>query len=341
MMKKELLKGLALILALVSVLGSTGCSTAYNKYTDTYMDVFDTLTTFTAYAQDKESFDKASAALHSRLLELNNKFDIYNTYDDMNNLKVVNDNAGIAPVEVDSDILNLVKQGKSAYTATDGTINIAMGAVLRLWHDCRESANSGSDVQLPTAEELNAANLHTDIDNIEINEANSLIYISDSGTSLDVGSIAKGYASDEARKLLEQIGITDAILNLGGNVVALNGSIKPSWTIAIADPDNPDNYLKTIKLSNSSAISSGNYQRYFELNGRRYHHIIDPTTLEPSTANKGVTVICDNSDNSGLEGDMLSTALFILPYSDGKALADKYNATVLWVDKDDKQYTNK
>lgn len=332
------MKKISLFLIIVLALSVfNGCSSSYNKYNSVYMDTFDTVVEFTAFTKDADIFNAMSEKVHSKLLRLTKLFDIYSTYDDMNNLKTINDNAGIAPVKVDNELIELIEQGKQAYYTTNGTINIAMGSVLSLWHNSREQAEKDpANISLPTDSQLQEAAKHCSIESIIIDKSASTIYISDKNTSIDVGAVAKGYASARIIEMLKADGIDSALLNMGGNVAALNGKIKSYWTIGITDPNNPEKQLSTINISNQYAISSGNYQRYFDYNGIRYHHIIDPSTLYPSKNNKGVTVITSN----GLDGDMLSTALFILPYEQGKALADKLEAKAMWVTSDNKTLNN-
>lgn len=309
-----------------------GCSS--QKYNFTYVDVFDTYSTLTIYSSNYKDSKTISDDLHTELLKLNKLFDIYNNYNDLNNLKTVNDNAGLQPVKVDKNIIELLKAGNEAYYITEGTVNIAMGSVLEIWHNYRENALNNGIVKIPSLNELQKANKHTDINSIIIDEKESTVYIKDKYTSIDVGAIAKGYSADFAADYLKNRGVTAALLNLGGNVICINDNKKENWKIGITSPEKPDEYTDKIIISNQSAVSSGNYQRYYEYNGKRYHHIIDSSTLYPSVSNKGVTVVSDSS----LKGDIFSTALFILPYEDGAKLADKNNIQAIWITSDGNKY---
>lgn len=309
-----------------------GCSS--QKYNFAYVDVFDTYSTLTIYSSNYKDSKSVSDDLHSELLKLNKLFDIFNNYKELNNIKTINDNAGIKPVKVDKNIIELIKTGKEAYYITEGTVNIAMGSVLKIWHNYRDNALNNGIYKIPDLNELQEANKHTDINSIIINEKESTVYIKDKGTSIDVGAIAKGYSADFAADYLKSRGVTAALLNLGGNVISINDNKKENWKIGVTSPENPGEYIDKISISNQSAVSSGNYQRYYEYNGKRYHHIIDGNTLYPSKNNKGVTVISDSS----LKGDIFSTALFILPYEYGVKLAEKNNIQALWITSDDIEY---
>lgn len=321
-----------IIFALFFLLLMCGCR--QEKYTTEYLDVFDTYSTITIYTNKKDEFDEITKELHAKLLNLNKQFDIYNNYKDINNIKTINDNAGIKPVKVQPETLELIKAGKYAYEKTNKTVNIAMGSVLNIWHNYRENALNNNVYAIPTNAELIEASKHTDINSIVIDENNSTIFIKDKYTSIDVGAIAKGYAADYAVKYLKSKGIKVALINLGGNVIAINDKDKESFKTGVVSPDNNDEYIYSFDLSNQSAVTSGNYQRYYDYNGKRYHHIIDSKTLFPSENNKEVTVVT----NSSLEGDMFSTALFILPYDEGIKLAKSNNLKVMWIDKNNKQY---
>lgn len=314
-----------LIFVIFIVLMLSGCGK--REYSTSYLDVFDTFSTLTMYTSSQDEFHSVSDELHSKLVKLNKLFDIYNNYDGINNIKTINDNAGVSPVKVDKEIIDLLKAGKGAYDKTGGAVNIAMGSVLEIWHSCRENALDNGIYAIPSTEELTEAAKHTDINSIVIDENNSTVFISDKNTSIDVGAIAKGYAADYAVSFLKEKNIGSALLNLGGNVICINDSTKDSWTIGVTSPENPEEYIDKITVKNRSAVSSGNYQRYYEYNGKRYHHIIDGKTLFPSENNSGVTILSDSS----LEGDIFSTALFILPYDEGRKLAEENNLEALWV----------
>ena len=145
-----------------------------------------------------------------------------------------------------------------------------------------------------------------------------------------MGAVAKGYVADAIAEELKKLGMNSGLVNLGGNVAAIgNPPNKTAWSIGIQNPDNND-IIDKVNINDLSAVTSGNYQRYYIVDGKRYHHIIDPATLMPADRYKSVTVIHPNSTVA----DMLSTSLFILPYEDGVALAEQYNAQAMWVNND-------
>ncbi len=324
------------IMLIIFIILLTGCGKA--EYNTQYLDVFDTYTTFQAYCSSQQEFDEISQGLHSEMTRLNKLFDIYNDYEGISNLKAINDNAGKKPVSVDKDLYELIKAGVNAYDETDGYINIAMGSVLKVWHNYREEALASPEkAAVPSYDELSEAARHTDIGSIILDDDTMSVYISDKYTSIDPGAIAKGYAADRAREYLENKGVTAALLNLGGNVICLNDDSKPLWKIGVQKPEEGSSeYVYKLDLNNKSAVSSGNYQRYYMYNGKVYHHIIDKNTLMPADNNKSVTIV----SNSSLEGDIYSTYLFILPYSEGSKIAEEKGFEAVWVDNEDKVTAN-
>lgn len=296
------------------------------RYYTAFYDVFDTYSEVTVYARSKKQADNAIKKLHTELLRLNQLYDIYNNYDGINNLKTVNDNAGKQPVVVDKDIMELLELSVKAYNETNGAVNPAMGSVLSLWHNARETAiENPQKARIPTLNELKKAGEHMDINCLVIDKEKGTVYISDSEASVDVGAIAKGYAADKAVESLKASGIENALINLGGNVVAV-GTMPDGkeWGIGIRNPDEQGDSVAKISTSDGSVVTSGDYQRCFEVNGKIYNHIIDKNTLMPSERYRSVTIYAKNS----VQADILSTALFVLPEKEGDEIAEKYGAKV-------------
>ncbi len=307
---------LALVLALcVTMLSSCG---APKRYSITYMDVFDTVSEFTAYCDSAATFDAISDAVHGELLRLHRLFDIYETYEGIVNAKTLNDAAGGDAVEAEADLLALVALGTAFAETTDGKLNVALGSVLSLWHECREAGD-----RIPTEAALIEAAKHTEIGSV-VAEGNK-IRITDAETRLDFGAIAKGYAAEAAARVAESFGLSDFVLNLGGNLVVRGKKPDGAWKIGIQNPDG--GILTTLSVCDVSVVTSGDYQRYFEVDGVRYAHIIDPDTGMPARRYRAVTVIASDS----AVADALSTALFCMTREAGAALCETYGAEALWV----------
>ena len=295
------------------------------QYTATFLNLFDTVTTIKGYAATEEEFSQISQAIHDELLAYHQLFDIYNDYEGINNIKTINDQAGIAPVTVDSAIIELLLDCKEFYELTGGKVNAAMGSILRLWHDARsDGVRDPANAYLPDASALAQAATHISFDNVIIDEALSTVYISDPETSLDLGAIAKGWATQKvAAKAPDAM-----LISVGGNVYATGPKDQDGtpWVIGIQNPDSSD-YVHSIYVKSGAVVTSGDYQRTYMVGGEKYHHIIDPDTQMPSAYWRSVTVVCPDS---GL-ADALSTALFLLPLEEGKALAERCGAEILWI----------
>ena len=326
------MKRLLSILLLCALL--IGCSSVreepqQKQYTASFLDVFDTITSIAGKAESEEAFRVKTQTVHGALLEYHQLFDIYHDYDGVVNLKTVNDNAGIAPVKVDSRIIALLKDCKAYYELTGGKVNPAMGALLQLWHVARnDGINDPANAYLPQQDKLTEAAQHMDFNAVVIDEAASTVYISEPQVQLDVGAVAKGWA---AQRVAENAP-AGLLISVGGNVCATgpkdaNGT---PWVVGIQNPDGGDNYLHTLYLTKGSLVTSGDYQRAYVVDGELYHHIIDPVTLYPSTLWRSVTILCDDS---GL-ADALSTALFLLPLEEGQALLEKTGAQAMWVNRE-------
>ncbi len=308
----------------------SGCGTGMQRYEATYWDVFDTVTTVTGYAAGQAEFDAAAREIHDALLEYHRLYNIYESYDGLRNLKTVNDQAGIGPVPVDERILSLLQFAQTAWTETGSRVNAAMGSVLAHWHDAREQALEDPDrAALPDRSALEEAALHTDLSALELDLEAGTAFLTDPDTALDVGALAKGYAVEQVAAAAPD----HFLISVGGNVCATGP--KPDgtpWTVAVENPDGGD-FLKLLYAEDRSVVTSGDYQRYFELDGVRYHHIIDPDTLEPAAYWRSVTVVAESS----AAADCLSTALFTLPQAEGQQLLDQWGAEALWIGRDGAQ----
>ncbi len=296
------------------------------QYKATYLDLFDTVTVMLGYAQSEQAFQKQVDAVAEELREYHQLFDIYQSYDGINNLKTVNDHAGIEPVEVDERILALLSDCKDWYEVSDGAVNVAMGSVLSLWHTAREDAlRDPTAAYLPSKEALEDAKQHTDFSAVILDQEAKTVYLADPKQRLDVGAVAKGWAVEQVCKNAP----AHMVISVGGNVKATGPKQDGSpWVIGVQDPAQKDgNYLKLLNITDQSAVTSGDYQRFYTVAGENYHHIIDPKTAHPSEHFRAVTVVCDDSGAA----DALSTALFVLPMEEGEALLEAFDAQALWV----------
>ena len=320
---------IALLLAISLLL--CGCSTllpqesTQKQYTATFLTLFDTLTTIIGRAESEEAFREKAQKIHDELLIYHELFDIYDSYEGKVNLKTLNDTAAQGPVKVDEKILHLLADCKELYIGTGKRVNAAMGAVLSLWHEARSDGREDPlNAYLPSREALEEASRHCDFDDVILDEAASTVYFADPLLKLDVGAVAKGWAVQRVAEAAP----TGLLISVGGNVCATgakNAEGSP-WVIGIENPDGGE-YLHTLNITKGSVVTSGDYQRAYTVEGKLYHHIIDPDTLQPSHYWRSVTVV---GEDSGI-ADALSTALFLLPQEEGQKLLDKYGAVAFWI----------
>ncbi len=324
-----------LITALVLICCSfCGCAAQKKKYTAYSMDYFDTMISVTGYETEKATFDAHADAIIAQLGEYHQLYTIYHRFEGMENLCTVNElvNGVHRTVSVDRRIIDLLLYAKEMYTLTDGRMNVAMGSVLSLWHNYRAiGMDTPEKATLPPMEQLQEAAKHTDIEKMVIDEENNTVTLTDPKMKLDVGAIAKGYATEQVAKAMEQEGLSGYILNVGGNVRAIGGRGDGSdWSVGIENPEGGD-YFAYLNLNGMSVVTSGSYQRFYYVGGKPYHHIIHPDSLMPAEGYLSVSVLCKDSGMA----DALSTALFCMPQEEGLALIEKTDgAEALWVTQD-------
>ena len=341
----KLFKSLISLIAIIGLLVNlSGCPTVANREElkspqgMVNFTFFDTVSYVYSYAEDsKETFETNGNGVFEILGEYHKLFDIYYEYSGATNLCTLNKNAGGEAMVVDEKLIDFLLYAKELYETTNGEMNIMMGSVLRVWHDCREQAGADpQNARIPTEEELLEANKHTDISFLEIDEKNRTVRITDPKASIDVGALGKGYATEKAAQFLKSIGAESYVLNIGGNIRIIGHKPDGSgWGTGIKDPADSERYAMTLTLADISCVTSGDYERFFTVSGKRYHHIIDKDTLMPATYFSSVSII---TPDSGL-ADALSTALFAMSYDDGRELVEKIGGVdVLWITKDGEMY---
>lgn len=302
------------------------------KFSGSSYEYFDTACTVIGYEETQQEFDAVYEKVEMLLRDYNELYDIYKGYEGVNNIYTVNSKAGKEPVKVDSKIIDLLDYAIDLYEKTDGAVNIAMGSVLSIWHDYRTLyKGNAQNAQLPPMDRLQEASGHTDINGIIIDRENSTVYLSDPEMSLDVGAVAKGYTTEQIAQSLIADGVTHYALDFGGNLRTIGPKADgAAWNTVVTNPEKDEErpYLMMVKISNQSFVTSGSYERYYTVDGKRYHHIIDPDTLMPNDTFTSVSIL---AEDSGL-ADVLSTATFNLSYEDGKRLIESFDGVeAMWV----------
>ncbi|MDD4772635.1 MAG: FAD:protein FMN transferase [Eubacteriales bacterium] len=327
------MKRILLILIAIYLSGTLySCDNRF-RYEAEFLNVFDTVTQIISYMDSRQEFEEFSGLIYDELYEYHRLYDIYNDYPGLNNIKTINDNAGKEAVTVDQKIIDMLLFSKEAYIKTGGKCNIALGSVLEIWHSYREKGiYDHENASLPPIELLQSAMEHTDINKIIIDTEDSTVYLSDPEMSLDVGAVAKGYAVEEVCKNAEEQGYTSALVSVGGNIRAIgdkDGKSLP-WSVGIQnpDPDGNEPLITMVDIVGKSVVTSGIYERYYTVDGKNYHHIIDPETLMPADYYISVSIICRDSGIA----DVLSTAIFCMPFQESFDLINTLDDTeAFWV----------
>lgn len=337
-MKKNIKQIILVITAVFIFMALTACMDKKPKqYRYEFFDTFDTIVQVIGYSESEKEFSNYAKYTHDRFSKLHKLFDIYNDYEGVNNLKTINDNAGITAVEVDNSLIDLIEFCIDTNQNISDKVNIAMGPVLKIWHEYRtEGMLNPENAKLPPMDELQKAKLLTNIQDIIIDKANNTVFLKKKGMSLDVGAVAKGYATQLVTKELQDKGFTSFIISGGGNIKAVGTPKDPTkklWGIGLQNPfyfdDNSlKNLIDTAFVSDTSVVTSGDYQRFYTVDGKKYHHLIDPNTLMPQNIYSAVTVMTEISTLA----DFLSTVLFITPYDEGRKLVDSLDGVeAYWI----------
>lgn len=306
MKTRNICKSLSLLLCLALLMCCTGCAEESGERVFFAMDTYMTVTVRGDNAQSAtDAVCELVTQLDTRLSRTAEGSDIFKI-----------NNSGTEGCTVSAETAELISLCIEYHELTYGAFNAAIGPVMDAW-----GFASGGDngFRVPSDGELDVL---LDIsDPKAIHVSGSTVYLEKQGMVLDLGGVGKGYAADKAAEKLRSLGIRNAIISLGGNVWALgkNAEGKP-WRVAVQNPDGTSNHIGILSLTDTSAVTTGGYRRYFEEDGITYHHVIDPATGYP--ADSGIvsaTIICPDS----AKADILSTSVFIL--GTDKAL-ELYNA---------------
>ena len=321
------------LIFLISVLIFSCFNNKEKVYTETVDGLFDTVHVISGYDKSEQEFKKKVKFYQEEMEKLHKLYTSYEDFQGINNISTINENAGIKPVKVDRNIIDLLKDTLERNKEISDKVNIAAGNVIDLWDKAK------TEGKLPEQSELEKMQKCAKTENIVIDEQNSTVFIKEKCTKLNLGAVAKGYAVEQVTKKMEKAGMTSFIISAGGNVKVVGKrkipkkeseitdlkSCKNQFCIGIAlplyndnniDKSNPYNngkndYLAKIATENMSIVTTGNYQRYFVMDNKVYGHVINLETLKP-----------EDSFASGL-ADFMSTTLFLLSYEEGKALIEK------------------
>lgn len=271
--------------------------------------LFDTYVTVKAFGENKGEVEKAVEEAFKEMKRIQNLMDFFNPESEVSKINQSNQK-----VKISQDTAQVIKLSLLYGKKTNGAFNIAVGPLVSLW-------NFGEGGLLPEEEELNKALSLVDLKSITLGEEARTVQLLKPEMKIDLGGIAKGYATDKAIEILKRHRITQALVTTGSTtkVIGLKPDKKP-WQVGIEHPRDTEKLIGVLSATNESISTSGDYQRYFEKDNKRYHHILNPKTGMPAKEIMSVTVV---TKKSCAEADILSTAIFVMGYSKGMDFVKK------------------
>ena len=226
----------------------------------------------------------------------------------------INQQAGKEPVEVDPRTFYVIEKSLYFGEASQGKFDVTIAPLLNLW-----GFGTGEEREPPEGEEIEEVLPLVDYQEIELDEENMSVFLPREEMALDLGGIAKGYIVDEIAEFLEGEGVEHGTVNAGGDIRALGTRLDGNpWRIGITHPRDRENIIAVIPVTQEAIVTSGDYERYFNHEGERYHHILDPDTGQPAGEVMSVTVVAPDC----ITADSLSTAVFVLGVEEGMALLE-------------------
>ena len=260
---------------------------------------------------------RAMECIHAAVEEIRRIEKLLTTFNESSQTNLVNRNAGIRPVKVDKEVFDLIKRSKKISELTQGAFDITYGSIDKRFWNFDQTMTSLPD-------ELTAKKLVRLINykNVVLDQNNMTVFLKEKGIRIGFGGIGKGYAAEKAKYLLQQMGIENGIVNAAGDLTAWgyqpNGK---SWTIGIADPNVTRNAFSYLELTNTSIATSGNYEKYVMIDGKKYSHTIDPKSGYPVSGIKSVTIISPNAEIA----DAMATPVMIMGIRVGLDMINQLN----------------
>lgn len=318
-MAKKYIYFLTLIIIFLLILSGCGSKQAEENLVEESAFLMDTLVKIRVHGKNAEIAAEKSMERIEEIENLMSKTikesDIYKLNNNPNQ-----------KIEISKDTKKVLVKAKNYAEITKGDFDPTIGSLVELWAIGTENA------AVPSETELKKALKTVDYRKLIIDDQQALL--KKKGLKLDLGGIVKGYAADEVRKILKKNGIEHAFVNLGGNVLVLGNKVDGSpWKIGIQDPRRGrKNVMAVLSVIDKAIVTSGNYERYFEENGKFYHHILDPKTGYPAANNlMSVTIISSKS----FDADALSTAVYIMGLEKGmEFVEDLKDVELMFVTKD-------
>ncbi len=275
--------------------------------------IMGTIFDITAVGDDEDRLEDAAGKAFAEIKRID---ELMSRYKEGSEVSLVNKNAGIVPVMVGTELIEVLREGIRISELSEGAFDVTIGPLSNLWAFDEEKKI------VPSQEKIEELRKLVNYRKIKIDEAASTVYLEDKGMMIDVGGIAKGYSLAKGVKIFEDAGIKNVIINAGGNLNLRGEKNGRPWRIGIQDPRDESKLIGKLNITDISIATSGDYQRFFIKDGIRYHHILDPKTGYPAKGVISATVI--GKSKTSMDG--FSSALFILGAEKGAALMKKIGA---------------
>ncbi|MEO5967616.1 MAG: FAD:protein FMN transferase [Ferruginibacter sp.] len=259
---------------------------------------------------------------------------LFTTFDESSQTNLINRNAGIAPVKVDKEMFELIQRSKKISDITQGSFDITYGSIDKKLWNFDQSMSSLPDPH--TAKQLVRL---INYKNILLDEENLTVFLKEKGMRIGFGGIGKGYAAEMAKKLLQKRGIESGVVNAAGDLTAWGAQAngKP-WTIGIADPEAVQHAFSSLDINNKSVATSGNYEKFIIIKGKKYSHTIDPKTGLPVSGIKSVTIISPNAEIA----DAMATPVMVMGIKVGLDMINQIKGLAcIIIDDNNSVYTSK
>jgi len=276
----------------------------------------------------------ANERIEDAVKEISRIEKLFTTFDESSQTNLINRNAGIAPVKIYKEVYDLVERSKKISALTQGAFDITYGSIdKRLWNFDKTMTS------LPDPEIAKKLVRLINYRNVILDENDCSVFLKEKGMRIGFGGIGKGYAAERAKFVLQRKGVKSGIINAAGDLTAWgfqpNG--KP-WTIGIADPNTTRHAFSFLEITNTSVATSGNYEKFIMIDGKKYSHTIDPKTGLPVRGIKSVTIICPNAEIA----DAMATPVMIMGIRTGLDMINQMkNIEGIIIDDNDNIYTSK
>jgi thiamine biosynthesis lipoprotein len=276
---------------------------------------------------------RADEYIDAAVAEIRRIEELFTTFKETSQTNLINRNAGVQPVKVDKEVFDLVQRSLKISALTQGAFDISYGSIdKRFWNfDINMTSLPGKETAKHSVRLINYRN-------VVLDETNTTVFLKGKGMRIGFGGIGKGYAADCAKYILKQIGVENGVVNAAGDLITWGTQAdgKP-WTVGIADPNAQHHPFSYLNISDMAVATSGNYEKYAMINGKKYSHTINPKTGFPVSGIKSVTIICPRAELA----DAMATPVMVMGITAGLDLINQMkNIACIIIDDNNKLYTS-